>query len=257
MMTISNDGAGAVDECEPIVDSPNEQMETFDNTDVKFDHSNKIIDNKRDELFKKRVEMLEKDNAFITPNDFINNGMPAVITVSLEDNNIREANAMVNEGSSKSKGVSFISTSNDQEFSISSKTAHSNFDAEPDTQINSSITPDTATKILKSEVVAEGLSLDNKTSEKEGLYQFTGSEIGVQISELDLKNVEITVKNESDKETTITKEGVGATDSLIRDISDIKTTYDTNVYDENKSEVSNCSEIDQNVTEKSEESNIS
>ena len=98
---------------------------------------------------KKRVEILEKNNAFITPNDSISNGMPAVITASLEDNETREANAMVNEESSKSKGVSLILTSNDQEFSISSKTAHNNFDAEPDTQINSSLTHDRDTKNAK------------------------------------------------------------------------------------------------------------
>ena len=45
------------------------------------------------------------------------------------------------EGSSKSKSVSLISTSNDQELSISSQTAHNNFDAEPLTQINNSLTP--------------------------------------------------------------------------------------------------------------------
>ena len=251
VVTISNNEASAVDECEPIVGSPNEQMETLDNADVKFDNSNKIIDNKRDELFNKRVEILEKDNAFITPNDLINNGMPAVITASLEDIETKEANAMVNEGSSKLKGVSLISTSNGQEISISSKTVDNNFDAEPDTQINSSLTSDRDTKILKSEVVDAGLSLDTKTSEKEGTNdKFTGSEICVQISELDLKNVEITGKDESDKETTNTKGVNGATDSLIRAIPDIKTTYDTNVYDESKNEDSNCSEIDQNVTEK-------
>ena len=54
VLTISNNEASAVDECEPIVVSQHEQMETLDNTDVKFDNSNKIIDNKRDELFKKK-----------------------------------------------------------------------------------------------------------------------------------------------------------------------------------------------------------
>ena len=112
-------------------------------------------------------------------------------------------------------------------------------------------------KMLKSEDVDEGLSLDNETSEKEGIYKLSGREICVQISELDLKQVEITVKDESDIETTNSKEVSGATDSLIRAIPDIKTTYDTNVYDESKSEDSNCSENDQNVTEKSVESEIS
>ena len=250
MVTISNDGAGAVDQSKLIVGSPNEQIETLDNTDVKFDNSNKIIHSERGELSNKRVELLEKDHALITPSDLINNGMPAVITVSLDDNETREANAMVNEGSSKSKSISFISTSNDREFSLSSKTAYNNnFDAEPDTQINSSLTPDNDTKILKSEVVDAGLSLDNKTNKKEATYdKLPGSEICVQISELDLKNVEITVKDESDKETANTKEVIAETDSLIRDIPDIKTTYDTNVYDESKREDSNCSEIEQDVT---------
>ena len=213
MVTISNDGADAVDESKPIVGSPDEQTETLDNTDVNFDNSNKIIESKRDESFNKRVEIIEKDNAFITPNDLINNGMTAVITASLGDDENREANAMVMEGSSKLKGVSLLSTSNDQEFSISSKIAHNNFDAEPDTQINSSLTPDRATKMLKSEVVDEGFSLNNRISKKEGIYKLPGSEICVQISELDLKNVEITVKDGSDKETTNTKEVSGATNS--------------------------------------------
>ena len=257
VMTISNNEVNAVDECKPIVGSSNEQMETLDKTDVKFDHSNKILDSKRDELFDKRVEILEKDNDLITPNDLINNGTPAVMTLSLEDNETREANAVVNEGSSKTKSISSISTSNDQEISISSKTAFDVFDTEPDTQVNSCLTPDRDAKILKSKVVDAGLSLDNKTSEKQGVYDKSpGSEICVQISEFDLKNVEITVKDESDKETTNTKEVNGATYSLIRDIPNIKTTYDTNVYDGSKREVSNCSEIDQNVTEKSEESKI-
>ena len=45
---ISNTEANAVDECEPIVGSQHEQMETLDNTDVKFDNSNKIIDSLSD-----------------------------------------------------------------------------------------------------------------------------------------------------------------------------------------------------------------
>ena len=44
VVPISNNEASAVDEFEPLVGSPNEQMETLDNTDVKFDNSNKIID---------------------------------------------------------------------------------------------------------------------------------------------------------------------------------------------------------------------